>query len=59
MTPLHSAVYYGHLQIVIYLVEHKAKINERNKSSMTPLLLARVHQQNDIFGFLRLNGGIV
>ena len=36
-TPLHSATYYGHLQMVQVLLEYKADVHARNNAGGTPL----------------------
>ena len=38
-TPLHSAAYYGHLQMVQELLEHKADVNAQRDSDQNPSLL--------------------
>ena len=38
MSPLHSAAYYGDLQIVQVLLEHKADVDAEDDSGQTPLL---------------------
>jgi len=36
-TPLHSAVYYGHVDVTQFLLEHNADVNARDSDGRTPL----------------------
>jgi ankyrin repeat protein len=38
--PLHKAAYHGHIDIVRYLLDHKANINARTTNGITALIIA-------------------
>ncbi|CAF2600649.1 unnamed protein product [Rotaria sp. Silwood2] len=51
-TPLHNAVYYGHTDIVRYLLDHKANINARTNNGITALISACYNKYLDIIEIL-------
>jgi len=51
-TPLHSAAYYGHFEIVKYLVEHGADIIAKNNDGLTPLQCAESKDNEEIVEYL-------
>ena len=46
----------GHLEIVKYLVENGANINEKNKDGDTPLICASINGHLEIVKYLCQNG---
>ncbi|CAF0957106.1 unnamed protein product [Rotaria sordida] len=55
-TPLHNAAYYGHIDIVRYLLDHKANINARTNNGITALINACYNKYFDIIEILLIYG---
>ena len=51
-TPLHSAAYYGHLDILKFLLPLSENPNYRNKIGETPIDTARKKQHGNVVKFL-------
>jgi len=51
-TPLHIAAKYGYLNIIEYLVQHGANVNQLENTQKTPLEIARMSEYTDIVEFL-------
>jgi len=56
LTPLHYAASNGHLSVVEYLVNKKAKTNEKDQYGRTPLRLANDTRKDDVAKFLKEHG---
>ena len=55
-TPLHSASFGGHLQVVRYLLQHGVNVNVRDSENDTPLLLASFKGHLDVVQCLLKHG---
>ena len=55
-TPLHSASFGGHLQVVRYLLQHGVNVNVRDSENDTPLLLASFKGHLDVVQCLLEHG---
>jgi ankyrin repeat protein len=53
VTPLHAALYQGHLEVALFLLEHDADMNARGYQDSTPLHLAAASKHGDT-KFLRV-----
>ncbi|MEM2186309.1 MAG: ankyrin repeat domain-containing protein [Thermofilaceae archaeon] len=58
-TPLHKAVFRGHLEVARFLVEKGADVNARNIDGMTPLHLAVFRGHLEVARFLVEKGADV
>jgi len=56
ITPLHTAAYHGHTEIVKLLLKRKADINAKDKDGETPLIAALTSGHTEI-GELLINKG--
>jgi hypothetical protein len=56
MTPLHYAVYWGEIEAIEILLQHKAEVNASNMSSCTPLHFAAEFRWLEAAKILLLNG---
>ena len=59
LTPLHVASFMGHMNIVIYLIQHGANIDTPTVRGETALHLAARANQTDIIRILLRNGAAV
>ena len=59
LSPLHVAAFMGHMNIVIYLIQHDAKPDYPTVRGETALHLAARAQQTDIIRILLRNGATV
>ena len=59
LTPLHVASFMGHMNIVIYLIQHNANPNTATVRGETSLHLAARANQSDIIRILLRNGATV
>ena len=59
LSPLHVASFMGHMNIVIYLIQHDAKPDYPTVRGETALHLAARAQQTDIIRILLRNGATV
>ena len=59
LSPLHVASFMGHMNIVIYLIQHNAKPDYPTVRGETALHLAARAQQTDIIRILLRNGATV
>jgi len=58
-TPLHTAAFAGHLNVVRYLVSAGANVNARDKNGNTPLHLAAMWGNGGVVSYLVRNGANV
>ena len=56
-TPLFSAIYYGHKEIVELLLANGADVNVRSFGGLTPLNMADEQGEKEIADLLRKHGG--
>ncbi|HIO21500.1 MAG TPA: ankyrin repeat domain-containing protein [Nitrospirales bacterium] len=57
-TPLHQAVFFGHREIVEFLIAEGADVNAKNIAGSTPLYLAKGKRHNAIGDLLERHGAI-
>ena len=55
-TPLHQAVFFGHKEIVEYLVAQGADVNVKNIAGSSPLYLAKGKGHKEIAALLTKHG---
>jgi len=55
-TPLHQAVFFGHGEIVEYLIARGADVNAKNDAGSTPLYLAKGKGHKEIAALLTQHG---
>ena len=55
-TPLHHAVFFGHRDVVEFLIGHGADVNVKNNAGSTPLYLATGKWHKEIAALLTQHG---
>lgn len=55
-TPLHQAVFFGHQEVVEFLIAEGADINAKNNAGSTPLYLAKGKGRQEISALLTQHG---
>lgn len=59
LTPLHVAAFMGHMNVVLFLLQHGANPNSTTVRGETSLHLAARANQTDILRILLRNGAVV
>ena len=56
-TPLHTAAYTDHKDVVEFLLANRAEVNPKDNNGLTPLGLASLYGYQDVVELLRQHGG--
>ena len=57
-TPLHSAAFYGHMEIAELLLARGADVNAKTQNGTTPMHWAAIKDHKDVVEMLLQHGGI-